>query len=208
MGFTSAPHLPLDGFCLGVCCYHASSPIRGLHLPPRGSCSHSPLTPAHGVHFSPLPHTFFAPGLGFAQWAFHSLPSQLALRLPSPLRSGFPSRLHVSCRRTRRLLTSRPRFRFVFRKASAAVVLVGHLKYLDQSFRHPPSLVFFLLLGYSSIHPLAGTLQSPQLAPHCPTLTWLASYCCSPIVDLQSLYKNPDQLYISFSPSLIQSWHP
>jgi len=62
-------------------------------LSPRGSCSHSLLTPAHEVRFSPLPRTSFIPRLCFAWSAFRSLRSQLALSFPSPLRSIFLSRL-------------------------------------------------------------------------------------------------------------------
>jgi len=48
--------------------------------PPWGSCSCSPLTPAHGVQFSPLPYTGFAPRLVFARSESFSLCSRSALR--------------------------------------------------------------------------------------------------------------------------------
>ena len=72
-----------------------------------------------------------------------------------------------SCRGTLRLVTSAPRLRFAFGKASAAVTLVGPFKCLDcPSCSHPPPstlLVFVPLLGYSYTHPpspppLAGIL--------------------------------------------------
>jgi len=73
-----------------------------------------------------------------------------------------------SCQGTLRLVTSAPRLRFAFGKASAAVTLVGRLKCSDcPSSSHPPPstfLVFVPLLGYSYTHPpspppLAGILQ-------------------------------------------------
>jgi len=75
-----------------------------------------------------------------------------------------------SCRGTLRLVTSAPRLRFTFGKASATVTLVGCLKCSDcPSSSHPPPstfLVFVRLLGYSYMHPplptpSAGTLLLP-----------------------------------------------
>ena len=62
--FPHPPLFPHHGYCLGddvkpstllPCSTHAS--------PPWGSCSHSSLTPAHGVRFSPLPRICFVPRL-------------------------------------------------------------------------------------------------------------------------------------------------
>jgi len=70
-----------------------------------------------------------------------------------------------SCGGTLRLVTSAPRLRFAFGKASAGVTLVGRLKCSDcpSSSHTPPStlLVFVPLLGYSYIHPLSWHLTAP-----------------------------------------------
>jgi len=70
-----------------------------------------------------------------------------------------------SCRGTLRLVTSAPRLRFAFGKASAAVTLVGRLKCSEVLPPPiPPSstfLVFVPLLGYSYTHFPAGTLLPP-----------------------------------------------
>ena len=104
-----------------------------------------------------------------------------------------------SCRGTLQLVTSAPRLRFAFGKASAAVTLDGRLKCSDcPSSSHPPPstlLVFVPLLGYSYTHP--PPFPPPQLA----------SYCSLPAVDLRSLYKNPPRLRPSSWPSLMPLWH-
>jgi len=65
------PHSPLfshDGCCLGVDVKPSLLLSCGLVAsPPWGSRSRSSLTPAHGVRFSPLPGTCFAPRLAFCK---------------------------------------------------------------------------------------------------------------------------------------------
>jgi len=103
-----------------------------------------------------------------------------------------------SCQGTLRLVTTAPRLRFAFRKASATVTLVGRLKcsHCASSSHPPPStlLVFVPLLGYSYTH---RPFPPPQLAP----------YCSPPAVDLRSLFKNPPRLRPSSWPSLMPLWH-
>jgi len=80
-----------------------------------------------------------------------------------------------SCRGTLRLVTSAPRPRFAFGKASAAVTLVGRLKCLDYVPPHnllsPPSWSSSLCSVTATSTPL---LPPPKLAP----------YCLPPAVDL------------------------
>jgi len=104
-----------------------------------------------------------------------------------------------SCRGTLRLVTSAPRLRFAFRKASAAVTLVSRLKCSDcPSSSHSPSLypLGFRPVAQLHLHPPPPS-HPPQLAP----------YCSPPGVDLRSLYKNPPRLRPSSWPSLMPLWH-
>jgi len=64
--FPHPPLFPHDGYCLGVDVKPSTLLSWGTHAsPPWGSCSHSSLTSAHEVRFSPLPRTCFAPRLAF-----------------------------------------------------------------------------------------------------------------------------------------------
>jgi len=100
---------------------------------------------------------------------------------------------------TLRLVTSAPRHRFAFAKASAEVTLVGRLKCSEVLPPPiPPSstfLVFVPLLGYSYSH-----------RPSSHPLSWHLT-ALLPAVDLRSLYKNPPRLRPSSWPSLMLLWH-
>jgi len=104
-----------------------------------------------------------------------------------------------SCRGILRLVTSAPRLRFAFGKASAAVTLVGRLKCSDcPSSSHSPSLYT------PGLRPVARLQLHPPPRSH---PLQLAPCCSPPAVDLRSLYKNPPQLLPSSWPSLKPLWH-
>jgi len=105
-----------------------------------------------------------------------------------------------SYRGTLRLVTSAPRLRFAFGKASAAVTLVGRLKCLDcPSSSHPPPstlLVYAPLLGYSYTHlplstPSAGTLLLPSRGWSSVTIQSPASVTPVPLAVANAALAHP-----------------
>jgi len=124
-----------------------------------------------------------------------------SLTVGAELSKPFAKHLFVSvmwsCRGTLRLLTSAPRLRFAFGKASAAVTLVSHLKCSEVL---PPPIPLPLPSWFSSYCSVTATLIPPLPTPQ------LARYCSTPVVDLRSLYKNLPQLPLSSWPSLMPLW--
>ena len=119
--------------------------------------------------------------------------------LSKPFAKSLSVSIMWSCRGTLRLVTSAPRLRFAFGKASAAVTLVGCLKCSDcPSSSQSPSLYT------PGLHPIARLQLYPPPPSH---PLQLAPYCAPPAVDLRSLYKNPPRLRPSSWPSLMPLWH-
>jgi len=161
----------------------------GLPPPPRGSCSCSSLTPAQEVQFSPLTPHFLCTSLRFYTVSILSSSLMVGAELSKPF-AKYPSvSVMWSCPGTLRLVTSAPRLRFTFGKASAAVTLVGRLKCSEVLSPHillsPPS--------WSSSRCSVTATSTPLFPP-----PKLAPYCSPPAVDLRSLYKNPPRLRLSF----------
>jgi len=137
----------------------------GLPPPPRGSCSCSWLTPAHEVRFSPLPRTSFAPRLGFCTVGILSSSLTVGAELFKPSAKYHSFSVMWSCRGTLRWVTSAPRLRFAFGKASAAVTLVGHLKCSEVL---PPPIPLPLPPRFSSRCSVTATPTPPSSHP----LSW------------------------------------
>jgi len=106
---------------------------------------------------SPLTPHFLCTSLRFCTVGILFSLLTVGAELSKPFAKYLSVSIMWSCRGTLRLVTSAPRLRFAFGKASAAVTLVGRLKCSDcPSSSHPPPstlLVFVLLLGYSYTHP-------------------------------------------------------
>jgi len=118
---------------------------------------------------SVLPFTpyFICTSLRFGMVGILSSSLTVGAELSKPFAKYISVAIVWFCQGTLRLVTSAPRFRFTFGKASAALILVGRLKCSDcPSSSHPPPstlLVFVPLRGYSYTHPplptpAAGTL--------------------------------------------------
>jgi len=84
------------------------------------------------------------------------------------------------CRETLRLVASEPRLRFAFRKASATVTLVGHLKCLEVL---PPPIPLALPSWSSSCCPVTAT-PSPPL-PTSPAGTLMPHFHRRPSVAIE-----------------------
>jgi len=119
----------------------------------------------------PLPGTSFAPRLGFCIVGIVSSSLMVGAELSKPFAKYLSISVMWSCRGTPQLVTSAPRLRFTFGKASAAVTLVGRLKYSEVL---PPP--FHLLpLSWSS-SPCSVTATPTPPLPTTPARTLLPPF--------------------------------
>jgi len=170
----------------------------GLPPPPWGSCSCSSLTSLMKFGSPPLPCTSFAPRLGFCTVSISLSSFTVGTELSNHVAKYLSVSATWSYQATLRLVTSAPCPRCAFRKALAAVTLVGPLKRLDCL----PSLSF--LHHHLGLHPIARLPLHPFPALH--LLSWHLTAPHS-AVDLRSLYKNQPRLCPSCGPSLMPLWH-
>ena len=198
---------PLDGFCLGEWCYHHSSPCGPLTLPSMGFLFPFIVDSHSWSSVLPLTRHLLYTSLRF----LHGRKS-LLLRLLSALLSSKPLAKYFNlwfclpCRATLRSLSHGLISHSAVRKSLAAVAQVSNFSRLGvPSF--PPSWSSSRCSITATSTPLAGILLPPWLAPYCSILAWLTPYCCSPAVDLRSLYENTPRLHPSFWPSLMPFWH-
>jgi len=145
--------------------------LRGLPPPLRGSCSCSSLTPTHEVQFSPFTTQFLCASLRFSTVGILSSSLTVAAELCKPLAKYLSVSVTWSSRGTLWLVSSAPRLHFAFRKASAAVTLVGRLKCLEVL---PPSILL-PVPSWSSSRCLVTATPTPPL-PASPAGTLLPPF--------------------------------